>query len=83
MRKRIFALLCGVLLGAVCTAAASAATLKTAETFKNPVADGADPFVLLDDGVYYLYSTNDGANGYIVYTSTDLVNWQARGYAMK
>ena len=83
MKKRIFALLCGVLLGAVCTAAASAATLTTAETFKNPVADGADPFVLLDDGVYYLYSTNDGANGYIVYTSTDLVNWQARGYAMK
>ena len=83
MRKRIFALLCGVLLGAVCTAAAGAVTLTTTDTFKNPVADGADPFVLLDDGVYYLYSTNDGANGYIVYTSTDLVNWQARGYAMK
>ena len=83
MRKRIFALLCGVLLGAVCTAAAGAATLTTNETFKNPVAEGADPFVLLDDGVYYLYSTNDGANGYIVYTSTDLANWQARGYAMK
>ena len=83
MRKRIFALLCGVLLGAVCTAAAGAVTLTTTDTFKNPVANGADPFVLLDDGVYYLYSTNDGANGYIVYTSTDLVNWQARGYAMK
>ena len=83
MKKRIFALLCGVLLGAVCTAAASAATLKTTDLFTNPVAEGADPFVLLDDGVYYLYSTNDGANGYIVYTSTDLVNWQARGYAMK
>ena len=83
MRKRIFALLCGVLLGAVCTAAAGAVTLTTTDTFKNPVADGADPFVLLDDGVYYLYSTNDGANGYIVYTSTDLINWQARGYAMK
>ena len=71
------------MLGAVCMAAAGAVSLMTTDTFKNPVADGADPFVLLDDGVYYLYSTNDGANGYIVYTSTDLVNWQARGYAMK
>ena len=58
MKKRIFALLCGVLLGAVCTAAASAATLKTSDLFTNPVTEGADPFVLLDDGVYYLYFIN-------------------------
>ena len=83
MKKRIFALLCGVLLGTVCTAAASAATVTVADTFTNPVAEGADPFVLYDEGVYYLYATNDGANGYVVYTSTDLVNFTARGYAMK
>ena len=48
---------------------------------QNPVMGGADPFVLLHDGVYYLYATN-AANGYIVYTSEDLKKWNPRGYCL-
>jgi GH43 family beta-xylosidase len=38
----------------------------------------ADPAVIHHEGVYYLYATGevDGDNGYRVYTSVDLVNWQ-------
>jgi beta-xylosidase len=35
-----------------------------------------DPFVMLHDGIYYAYGTAS-ANGIEVYTSTDLLNWQA------
>ena len=35
----------------------------------------ADPFVLLDDGVYYSYGTHSG-NGIEVYSSTDLKTWK-------
>jgi len=48
--------------------------------YRNPViaADLADPAVLRQDGVYYLYATGDvdGDNGTRVYTSTNLVHWQ-------
>lgn len=44
-------------------------------TYTNPLyPDSADPFVLYDDGVYYLYATNNGA-GFNAATSTDLVHW--------
>lgn len=38
----------------------------------------ADPFVMLHDGVYYLYGTDDTAPnlGIPVFTSTNLVNWE-------
>lgn len=42
----------------------------------------ADPFVLLDDGTYYLYATSSPA-GYRVWTSPDLVNWRLRGHAFR
>ena len=49
-------------------------------TYQNPVIDHtlADPAVILHEGVYYLYATNDvdGDNGYRVYTSTNLVDWK-------
>ncbi len=51
------------------------------ELAKNPVITGADPFVLLHDGVYYMYATN-AANGYVVYTSEDLKKWNPRGYCL-
>ena len=44
-----------------------------ASAYTNPVStgSGADPSVLLHNGTYYFYATNDGS----VYSSTDLVNW--------
>ena len=56
----------------------------SAETFVNPVANGADPFVFKDtDGTYYLYVTSGGAYGYRVYTSENLVEWEAQGYCLR
>ncbi len=49
----------------------------------NPVAEGADPFILMHDGVYYLYSTNAVDQGYLVYSSTDMQNWQSHGLCLK
>ena len=34
----------------------------------------ADPYILLDNGIYYAYGTYD-PNGIAVWTSTDLLNW--------
>lgn len=46
-------------------------------TYTNPLGvDLADPDVLFHDGVYYLYATSLTNLGYLVWTSTDLVNWQ-------
>ncbi|MHC4744590.1 MAG: glycoside hydrolase family 43 protein [Planctomycetota bacterium] len=49
-------------------------------TYRNPVIERnlADPVVILHEGFYYLYATNDvdGDNGYRVYTSTNLVDWK-------
>ena len=50
----------------------------------------ADPTILLNNGVYYLYGTveRNASNGFLVYTSTDLENWEGPkgakdGYALK
>lgn len=51
-------------------------------TYKNPVLEGADPFVLLHDGVYYLYSTN-APDGFRVFTSTDMGTWTDRGCCLR
>ncbi len=57
----------------------SSAFCAAAETYQNPIIEGnlADPAVIHHEGKYYLYATGevDGDNGYRVYTSTDLVNW--------
>ncbi len=54
-----------------------------AETFTNPVAPGADPFVLKDDdGTYYLYATGGDTYGYRVFSSKNLVEWTAHGYCL-
>ena len=42
---------------------------------------GAAPEVLLDNGVYYLYSTSFPDRGFGVWTSRDLVHWEQRGLA--
>jgi beta-xylosidase len=41
----------------------------------------ADPFILLDDGVYYAYGTHSDY-GIEVYTSTDLKTWKSQGLAL-
>lgn len=46
------------------------------KTYCNPVHTNApDPFVLYEDGVYYLYSTNAVNDGFYADVSTDLVHW--------
>lgn len=50
--------------------------------YKNPITRGADPFILLHEGKYYHYATT-GAKGYTVRVSTDLVNWEEKGYCLK
>lgn len=79
MKKLLLLLLAGVLLASAMMLAAYAE-----ETFINPVANGADPFVFKDkDGAYYLYATSGGSYGYRVYTSTNLVEWEAKGYCLR
>ncbi len=53
--------------------------------FDNPVVEGlADPDVLYHDGVYYLYGTSSRlSQGYEVFTSTDLQNWENRGVCLE
>ena len=51
-------------------------------SYTNPIAKGADPFVLCHDGVYYLYSTNAPTEGYKVSTSTDLNTWSDKGFCL-
>lgn len=43
----------------------------------------ADPFVLKDGDLYYLYGTSAPGDGYHVWTSPDLVNWWWRGFAFR
>lgn len=51
-------------------------------TYRNPICEGADPFILLHDGKYYHYATN-APDGYLVYESDDLVRWENRGYCLR
>ena len=54
---------------------AGAAAAAEGETYQNPLyPNSADPFVLYEDGVYYLYATNNG-EGFNAAISTDLVHW--------
>ena len=47
------------------------------KTYCNPVHTNApDPFVLYENGVYYMYSTNAPDRGFYADVSTDLVHWR-------
>ncbi len=52
------------------------------KTYQNPLMIGADPFVLNYRGKYYLYATN-AEDGYRVYTSDDMTEWQDMGYCLR
>lgn len=69
---------------AALTVAAAAAGITYPDTFTNPVANGADPFVFKDDdGIYYLYTTSGDSYGYRVYTSENLVDWKCQSYCLR
>jgi len=56
------------------------------DVYQNPVqVQLGDPWVLFDEGVYYLYGTHDrdAQAGFPVYTSRDLVHWEWGGFALK
>jgi beta-xylosidase len=54
-------------------------------TYCNPVSDtvfAADPFVLFDKGIYYLYATSAG-DGFKYWTSQNLSDWEEKGYSFR
>lgn len=67
--------------------------------FTNPIMPGADPFVLLHAGKYYMYCTFesdkrltdlrsfdtsvDNLDGYYVYQSDDLQHWENKGLCLR
>ncbi|MCR5791532.1 MAG: family 43 glycosylhydrolase [Lachnospiraceae bacterium] len=62
-------------------------TGKTDITYTNPlVGASADIEILYYEGTYYMYPTSPGTKrngyGFKVYTSTDLVHWTDRGWAL-
>ena len=64
------------------------------KTLKNPLFLGADPYILYWEGKYYIYPTTQtpdaplnsltdtATDGYKVYVSEDLENWECKGYAL-
>ncbi|MBN2581872.1 MAG: family 43 glycosylhydrolase [Planctomycetes bacterium] len=78
-KARVMGALCclGSLMAAVSCASCAAEGKPATATYTNPILTkdargGADPAVILHEGVYYYYSTNPGLN---VFTSSDLVHW--------
>lgn len=57
--------------------------MQNIKTYKNPVCEGADPFVILHDGMYYMYASNAPTEGFKVYESEDLAAWTDRGLCLK
>ena len=57
------------------------------KTYQNPVFQTSDPFVLLHEGKYYLYTSNAEENtieyGYKVFVSDDLIAWEDKGLCLK
>lgn len=49
---------------------------------KTEVTGIGDPFVISENGIYYMYATS-AKDGFKYYTSTDLVNWKDQGYCYK
>lgn len=58
--------------------------------FENPIMPGADPFVLLHEGKYYMYCTIEkdthetitSNDGFFVYESSDLKTWTNKGLCL-
>ena len=43
----------------------------------------AYPFILLYNNKYYLYATNEHRDGYKVFESDDLIEWENKGFCLK
>jgi len=53
-------------------------------TYQNPIGDMTnigDPFILKDEGTYYMYATSNPSIGFTVWTSKNLVDWEEHGLA--
>lgn len=87
MKKLIhhFTLILVLLIPAYHTSQGQVATKKkpVVTQYKNPLnVSLGDPYVMLDKstGTYYMYGTGGGAkDGFMAYSSTDLVNWKNEG----
>ncbi|HEV2294334.1 MAG TPA: family 43 glycosylhydrolase [Tepidisphaeraceae bacterium] len=78
MSLRAFCVCAMLLLGGVFPARAEITT------YANPLdVIIADPFVLRSGDTYYLYGTTDARLGFRVFTSNNLVDWRARGFALR
>ncbi len=49
-------------------------------SYTNPGITLADPYVFFENGMYYAYGTTS-SDGFLCWTSVDLVNWTSEGYA--
>ena len=88
MLKRLFLILISLvfaLLSAGCTAPEPSEEIPEIPEIKEPFY-GADPFIMLWEGKYYLYPTaqapSEAQDGYKVYVSDDLESWECNGYAL-
>jgi len=55
---------------------------RTDSSYKNPLSvQLGDPYILYDkkSAIYYLYGTGGAKNGFVTYSSTDLINWKNEG----
>lgn len=61
----------------------SAGSVNPKNALANPlgVNDIGDPFILLDNGVYYMYATSSVSRGFDAWKSTDCENWTHCGLA--
>ena len=80
MRKHF--LIAILFIGVIAQVTTAQAQLKKKELFyTNPLkVQFGDPFVLFNEGMYYMYGTGGGADkGFSAYSSKDLVNWKPEG----
>ena len=80
MRKHF--LIAILFIGVIAQVTTAQAQLKQKELFyTNPLkVQFGDPFVLFNEGMYYMYGTGGGADkGFSAYSSKDLVNWKPEG----
>src|SRR4051812_41511574 len=53
-------------------------------TYANPLPVSlADPCILRHEGTYYLYGTSAPSQGFLVWTSRDLVRWESHPFAFR
>lgn len=79
MRIFRFAALTLLVLLAPCTLAQEGPAQRIT-TFANPLdLQGADPHVILHEGVYYMYTTSYAGRGFGAWSSRDLVRWTGHG----